>query len=101
MDEAAKQLGHPVHVIEGMTPQFIGLTRGQIPGANSRRPVVRVVYLDARGRMILLDQQRMDDSGEAPAASSGSLRWAIGDVMVYLRGEPSPEVLQSLRARVR
>jgi hypothetical protein len=101
LDEAAKQLGHPVHVIEGMTPQFIGLTRGQIPGANSRRPVVRVVYLDARGRMILLDQQRMDDSGEAPAASSGSLRWAIGDVMVYLRGEPSPEVLQSLRARVR
>jgi hypothetical protein len=100
LDEAAKQLGHPVHVIEGMTPQFIGLTRGQIPGANSRRPVVRVVYLDTRGRMILLDQQRMD-SGDAPAAASGSLRWAIGDVMLYLRGEPSPEVLQSLRERVR
>jgi anti-sigma factor RsiW len=100
LDEAVKQLGHPVHVIEGMTPQFIGLTRGQIPGADSRRPVVRVVYLDARGRMILLDQQRMD-SGDVPAAPSGSLRWAIGDVMLYLRGEPSPEVLQSLRQRVR
>ena len=101
LDEAAKQLGRPVHVIEGMTPQFMGLARGQLmPGGNSRRPVVRVVYLDPRSRMILLDQQRMD-SGEAPAAASGSLRWAIGDVLLYLRGEPGPEVLQSLRDRVR
>jgi hypothetical protein len=101
LDEAAKQLGRPVHVIEGMTPQFIGLTRGQlVPGANSRRPVVRVVYLDARGRMILLDQQRMD-AGEAPGTPAGNLRWAMGDVMLYLRGEPSPEVLRSLQARVR
>jgi anti-sigma factor RsiW len=101
LDEAAKQLGRPVHVIEGMTPQFMGLARGQLmPGGNSRRPVVRVVYLDPRGRMILLDQQRMD-SGEAPAAAAGNLRWAIGDVLLYLRGEPGPEVLQSLRERVR
>jgi anti-sigma factor RsiW len=100
LDEAAKQLGQPVHVIEGMTPEFIGLTRGQIPGTNSRRPVVRVVYLDSRGRMILLDQQRMD-SGDAPVAPAGSLRWAMGDVMLYLRGEPNPEVLRSLRERVR
>jgi anti-sigma factor RsiW len=100
LDEAARQLGQPVHVIEGMAPEFIGLTRGQIPGANSRRPVVRVVYLDARGRMILLDQQRMD-SGDAPPATPGSLRWAMGDVMLYLRGEPNPDVLRSLRERVR
>jgi hypothetical protein len=100
LDEAARQLGQPVHVIEGMAPEFIGLTRGQIPGANSRRPVVRVVYLDTRGRMILLDQQRMD-SGNVPVAQPGSLRWAIGDVMLYLRGEPNPEVLRSLRERVR
>jgi hypothetical protein len=61
---------------------------------------VRVVYLDPRGRMILLDQQRLDPS-QAPAASSGNLRWVIGDVMLYLRGEPSPDVLRSLQARVR
>lgn len=100
LDEAARQLGHPVHVIEGMTPEFIGLTRGQIPGANSRRPVVRVVYLDARGRMILLDQQRID-SGRAPTSPPGGLRWVIGDVILYLRGEPNSDVLQSLRERVR
>src|SRR4051812_6319038 len=101
LDEAVKQLGGPVHVIEGMTPELIGLTRTQlIPGTTSGRPVVRVVYVDNRGRLILLDQQRMA-SGQALSAPAGSLRWAIGDVMLYLRGEPSPDVLRSLQARVR
>ena len=101
LDEAVKQLGGPAHVIEGMTPELIGLTRTQlIPGTTSSRPVVRVVYLDNRGRLILLDQQRMA-SGQALSAPAGSLRWAIGDVMLYLRGEPSPDVLRSLQARVR
>lgn len=101
LDEAVKQLGGPVHVIEGMTPQFIGLTRAQlIPGTTSNRPVVRVVYLDARGRMILLDQQRTE-ADQAPSNPSGSLRWSIGDVMLYLRGEPGSDVLRSLQARVR
>jgi hypothetical protein len=101
LDEAVKQLGGPVHVIEGMTPALIGLTRAQlIPGTNPPRPVVRVVYLDGRGRMILLDQQRMT-AGQAPTTPSGSLRWAIGDVMLYLRGEPSQDALRSLQVRVR
>jgi Putative zinc-finger len=101
LDEAVKQLGGPVHVIEGMTPQLIGLTRTQlIPGTTSTRPVVRVVYTDNRGRLILLDQQRMA-SGQTLSTPAGSLRWMIGDVMLYLRGEPSPDVLRSLQARVR
>jgi hypothetical protein len=101
LDEAAKQLGGPVHVIEGMSPQFIGLTRGQlVAGADPARPVVRVVYLDSRGRMILLDQQRTR-GGQTPGAAAGNLRWVTGDVMLYLRGEPSPDVLRSLQARVR
>ena len=53
LDEAVKQLGGPVHVIEGMTPELIGLTRTQlIPGTTTGRPVVRVVYVDNRGRLI-------------------------------------------------
>jgi hypothetical protein len=101
LDEAVRQLGGPVHVIEGMTPEFIGLTRSQIlPGSNSSRPVVRVVYTDARGRLILLDQQRMDPPS-GPSPSSGSLRWTIGDVMLYLRGDVSTDVLRGLQARVR
>ena len=101
LDEAARQLGGPVHVIEGMQPQFIGLVRGQmVPGADPARPVVRVVYLDSRGRMILLDQQRTR-TGQSPVGAAGNLRWVTGDVMLYLRGEPSPDVLRSLQSRVR
>jgi anti-sigma factor RsiW len=101
LDEAAKQLGRPVHVIEGMTPQLMGLTYGRlVAGADPNRPVVRVVYVDARGRMILLDQQRMR-SGQAPGTAEGNLRWSVGDVMLYLRGEPGPDVLRSLQRRVR
>ncbi|HYF39710.1 MAG TPA: zf-HC2 domain-containing protein [Gemmatimonadales bacterium] len=102
LDEAVRQLGRPVHVIEGMTPELIGLTRSQIlPGSGSTRPVVRVVYQDSRGRLILLDQQRIEAGQPAPGSAAGSLRWAIGDVLLYLRGEPSAEVLRSLQARVR
>jgi anti-sigma factor RsiW len=101
LDEANKQLGRPVHVIEGMTPEFMGLTYGRlVAGADPNRPVVRVVYLDSRGRMILLDQQRMR-AGQAPGAAEGNLRWSIGDVMLYLRGEPGPDVLRNLQRRVR
>jgi anti-sigma factor RsiW len=101
LDEAAKQLGSPVHVIEGMTPELIGLTYGRlVPGADPNRPVVRVVYVDSRGRMILLDQQRLR-TGQTPSAAEGSLRWSAGDVMLYLRGEPGPDVLRSMQKRVR
>jgi anti-sigma factor RsiW len=101
LDEASKQLGRPLHVIEGMTPQLIGLTQGRlVPGADPNRPVVRVVYLDTRGQMILLDQQRLRP-GQTGGASQGNLRWVVGDVMLYLRGEPSAEVLMSLQRRVR
>ncbi|MEA2714786.1 MAG: hypothetical protein QOK27_2747 [Gemmatimonadales bacterium] len=101
LDEAAKQLGSPVHVIEGMTPELIGLTYGRlVAGADPNRPVVRVVYVDSRGRMILLDQQRLR-TGQAPSAAEGSLRWSVGDVMLYLRGELGTDVLRSLQRRVR
>jgi hypothetical protein len=100
LDEAVTQLGGPVHVIEAMTPEFIGLTPGRgVPGADPTRPVVRVVYLE-RGRMVLLDQQRLR-TGQAPGAPAGNLRWTQGDVMLYLHGEPGPDVLRNLQRRVR
>jgi anti-sigma factor RsiW len=100
LDEAVTQLGRPVHVIEALSPEFIGLTPGRlVPGADPNRPVVRVVYLE-RGRMIMLDQQRLR-TGQAPGAASGNLRWTQGDVMLYLHGEPSAEVLRNLQRRVR
>ncbi|HJR17163.1 MAG TPA: hypothetical protein VJ808_09940, partial [Gemmatimonadales bacterium] len=101
LDEAVKQLGHPMHVIEAMTPEFVGLAQGRlVPGADPTRPVVRVVYRDTRGRMILLDQQRVRP-GQAPGAAAGNLRWTQGDVMLYLHGEPGIDVLRNLQRRVR
>jgi hypothetical protein len=101
LDEGVRQLGRPVHVIEAMSPEFIGLTQGRnVPGAEAGRPVVRVVYVDARGRMILLDQQRMQ-TGRSPGAAAGTLRWMLGDVMLYLHGEPPVDVLRNLQRRVR
>lgn len=100
LDEAARQLGRPVHVIEGMSPQFLGLARGrQVPGADSTRPVVRVVYQDPAGRMILLDQQRILPGQQVHG--SGGTRWSVGDVLLYLHGELAGDALTNLRRRVR
>ncbi|MGH7525799.1 MAG: zf-HC2 domain-containing protein [Gemmatimonadales bacterium] len=99
LDEAARQLGRPVHVIEGMTPAFMGLAQGRLsPGADSTRPVVRVVYQDVQGRMILLDQQRLRPGQSATASES---HWTYGEIVLHLHGEVGPEILRSLRPRVR
>jgi len=98
LDEASRQLGGPVHVIEGLNPLFMGLAPGRVAvGADTTRPVVRVVYQDAQGRMIVLDQQRSrPGQGTLPAGA-----WSLGNVTVGLQGEVPPEILRSLRSRVR
>ena len=100
LDEASRQLGGPAHVIEGMSPVFMGLAQGAVvPGADATRPVVRVVYQDAQGRLIFLDQQRVRAGQAAPSASP--LSWMLGDTAMWLHGEPSADILRSYRARVR
>jgi Putative zinc-finger len=99
LDEAARQLGRPVHVIEGLNAQFMGLVQGrQSPGADDARPAVRVVYQDSQGRMILLDQQRVRPGQSWP---SGATHWTVGEIGLHLHGEASAEVLRNLRPRVR
>lgn len=101
LDEAAKQLGRPVHVIEGMSPLFMGLALGRVsPGADAARPVVRVVYQDSQGRLILLDQQRLRP-GQATSAPGAEPHWIVGEIALHLSGEVGPDVLRNLRARVR
>lgn len=100
LDEAWRQLGRPVHVIEGMMPLFQGLARSQFPAyTDTARPVVRSVYIGPNGSLILLDQQRIRPGGRVPAATATS--WRIGDVMLSLHGEARPEVLRNLVRRVR
>jgi hypothetical protein len=99
LDEAARQLGRPVHVIEGMQQQFMGLAQGVAsPAADATRPVVRVVYQDNQGRMILLDQQRIRPG---QTWGTGDTRWVVGEIGLSLLGEPGPEILRNLRPRVR
>jgi hypothetical protein len=79
---------------------FMGIVRGSaIPGADPKRDVVRVVYQDSQGRLIMLDQQRMRP-GQAPPQGS-PLGWAIGETAVWLHGEAGPDVLRLYRPRVR
>jgi Putative zinc-finger len=102
LDEAARQLGRPVHVIEGLSPLFMGLAQGSTsPGADTSRPVVRVVYQDAQGRLILLDQQRLKAGQDTTPPSGGQPHWTMGEILLHLHGEIGPEVLRTMRARVR
>ncbi len=100
LDEASRQLGGPAHVIEGLSPMFMGLVRGSsVLGADATRPVVRVVYQDSQGRLILLDQQRLR-AGQTPPGA-GPLSWRIGETAMWLNGEASGEILRTYRPRVR
>jgi hypothetical protein len=102
LDEASRQLGSPVHVIEGMSPIFMGLSQGRLSaGADTTRPVVRVVYQDSQGRLIFLDQQRVRSGQPAGAAPTGEPAWVLGDTRLHLHGEVGPDVLQRIRPRVR
>ena len=100
LDEASRQLGGPIHAIEGMSPALIGLAQGRLlADADSTQAVVRAVYLDPNGGLILLDQQRIRPGQRAPVATRD--RWAVGNVMLYLHGDATPQVIGNLRARVR
>jgi hypothetical protein len=100
LDEASRQLGGPAHVIEGMSAMFIGLAQGVVvPGADATRPVVRVVYQDSQGRLIMLDQQRLRPGQPVPQGSP--LGWVIGETGIWLHGEVGPDALRTYRPRVR
>ena len=101
LDEAAKQLGRPVHVIEGMSPMFMGLVLGRnSPGADRTRPAVRVVYQDSQGRLIFLDQQRLRP-GQSTAQPGAEPHWVQGEIALHLSGEVGPDILRNYRGRVR
>jgi hypothetical protein len=58
-----------------------------------------VVYQDAQGRLILLDQQRLRPGQPVPQGSA--LAWTIGDTVIWLHGEAGPDILRTYRTRVR
>jgi len=107
LDEAAHQLGGPLHAIDGMTRQLVGLVSPQlVPGSDSTRPVVRAVYVDRTGRTIYLDQQRvrpgqLDLPFTPQTGPNGQQMWMAGSVLLVLQGDLGPDSLRSLARRVR
>ena len=104
LDEAQRLLGGPVHVIDGMRPEFMGLVEGRlVAGADPNSYVVRVVYLDDNRRLLFLDQQRLDQSRRLAGAARDTTPpdWVKGDVRLSLKGSISPAELRALAGRVR
>jgi hypothetical protein len=84
MEEAVRQLGGTIRLIEGLTPERLETGSGQlVTGARPDQPVVRVIYLDPPRREIWLDQQHetgpatgMGDTILVPSPGGGqSLQW--------------------------
>jgi hypothetical protein len=106
LDEAARQLGGPLHAIDGLTRQSVGLVAGaSVEGADPDRPVVRAVYADrSSGTMLFLDQQ-MARPGAGPATPQtgpgGRQIWVKDGVLLVLHGDVGTDSLRSLARRVR
>jgi len=104
LDEAQRLLGGPVHVIDGMRPEFMGLVEGRlVPGADPNSYVVRVVYLDDNRRLLFLDQQRLDQSRRLAGAARDTTPpdWVKGEVRLSLKGSMGAAELRTLAGRVR
>lgn len=107
LDEAARQLGGPLHAIDGMSRQLVGVVSPQlVPGSDTSRAVVRAVYIDRAGRLIFLDQQRARPGQPnlpftLQSDRSGELRWMAGQVMLVLQGDLPTDSLRLLYRRVR
>ena len=98
LDDAKRELGSPLHGIDGLRPRLVGLIPGRlVPGADPSRNVVRAVYLDQNGTPFFLDQQRISTSGGA--RPSGGL--VKGDVQLFLNGNLPPDSAGALAQRVR
>ena len=99
LDEAARVLGEPMHVIDGLDPKAVGTVNPRsVQGADPARPMVRVVYAIPAG-LVMLDQQR---AGALDSVDSGGARrWIKGGVQLFLHGRGSAEELSDLASRVR
>jgi hypothetical protein len=107
LDEAARQLGGPLHAIDGMSRQLVGVVSPQlVPGSDTSRAVVRAVYMDRAGRLIFLDQQRVRPGQTnlpftPQAERNGELRWMAGQVMLVLQSDLPTDSLRLLYRRIR
>jgi hypothetical protein len=82
LDTAVVRLSGSVRLIDGMEPDRVELGPGRlVAGAAPTVDVVRVHYRDARGRSIVLDQQRLPPETDA-ATGNRAVELLYGDTVV-------------------
>lgn len=78
LEEAVARLQGTIRLIDGMRSDHVEIVPGrQVPGADSGREVVRVVYGDP-AHALVLDQQRIGDQGHALAEGRAAQRPDVG-----------------------
>lgn len=109
--EAIERMGGPLQLIRGLLPDHVeAADASAVPGALPGSEVLRVVYREPNGRVLLLDQQRIPPayrSGLAtdilidsePGGNSIAL-WVSGDTRLTLSGRMAPETLRVFVNRV-
>jgi hypothetical protein len=126
-DEAVRRLGGSIRLLDGLFSDQVQVGPGrQVPGADPNRDLVRVVYSDAAGRRLTLDEQRLllpaDTSTAArltylmnavglvhgdtliTASPDGTTRIRLLDrknFWISLTGAMSPDSLRALVERIR
>lgn len=120
LEEAVARLNGAVRLMDGMRFEQVEIGPGSlVTGADPSRDLVRLVYVDAAGQRLVLDQQRVTpaanggpippDFGMRPGdtltsvAPGGEIRvrWFDGTFWLSLSGHLPPEELRSLLDRVR
>jgi len=99
MEEAVRRLSGSIHLIDGMAPQWVEAGPGRfVAGAFPDAELIRVVYQDAPGREIWLDQQRLPHPVSLPPGDTVISTTSSGGLRITWQPEPAFRV--SICARV-
>lgn len=115
IDDAVRRLSGTIRLIDGMQPSRVEVGPGRlVPGADSERDLVRVIYTDPRGSRVVLDQQVGDVrtgsfNGVMPGdtlvtqTENGAtrIRWVDRKFWMSLSASGGPDSVRALIARVR
>jgi hypothetical protein len=116
LEEAVRRLAGSIRLVDGMVPARVEVGPGQlVAGAAPARDVVRVIYADAGGRPLFLDQQPGEGTGPSvnglmpgdtlvtPTPSGGAqVRWVDRrGWWLSLTGTAPLDSLRAMVARIR
>ncbi len=109
--EAIERTGGPILLVRGLLPDHLEVAPASaVPGALPGSEVIRVVYREPGGRILLLDQQKIPEAYRSGLAADTLIDsdpggrsiaiWVGGDTRVTLSGRIDPETLMVFVRRV-